>query len=172
MVLGSGPVLPLLAGHNPPRSKTVAWHLPVEMAGWTAPREAWSGGCGSQISAPMPRQKRRVSDVAAVLYSLGGPSAIQAQVGSMFLFPLRPAFLLPAYFSGQPTYSQPASSAQSCHWPSLVPASMQALPTRPSPTYKNLPAHPNPLPASGGRPAPPAGSRGQCGSASAIADWS
>lgn len=149
MVLGSGPVLPLLAGHNPPRSKTVAWHLPVEMAGWTAPREAWSGGCDSQISAPMPRQKRRVGNVGCS--SLGGPTATQAQVGSMVLFPLRPAFL----------------TSQSCHWPSLV-----ALPTRPSPTYRNLPAHPKPLPASGGRPAPPAGSRGQCGSASAIADWS
>lgn len=158
-------------------------HSPEAMADWTAPHEAWSDCCGSQTSAPGPGQGSRgsVEWVGCLWRPHLPPQSCIIQMALSHTGPVHPCNLP----SSLPDLAFLHTSQDRALPPSL-PALLMVIslflyvicflprlcsPAQPQPQGPTLPAA-SPLPASAGQPTPLADSRGRCGSASAIADWS
>lgn len=168
---GAGPTL-----RPRPEVCSLGRHSPAVTAGWTAPRGAWSGCCDSPTGAPGQGRGEGLSRTVGRPRSPHLPPQrcpIQGALshrGPVHFCNFRPSQTqtLLAHLPGWGTHSLSTSFAvvsnllcDVCVLCSFSP------PGQPHPQRPSLPAQ-SLLPASAGRPAPPAGSRGRCGLASAI----
>lgn len=122
-------------------------HSPSVTAGWTAPREAWSGCCDSQTSAPGPGRGSRGSAVwvrclqspptaTRTLHHPGGPQphTLSPPLAASHP-PSLPRWPFLAYLPGQGAHSISWLSASS----SMSTAFCAGLPTWPSPIHRDPP---------------------------------